>query len=424
VQKAETGVRSLLAAGSFRRLLGTRLLAQSGDGIFQAALAGTVLFNPQRAADPVAVAAGFAILLLPYSMVGPFAGVWLDRWSRRQVLVWANLLRAGLVAVVAGLVLGDVGGTLFYTAGLAVFSVNRFILAALSAALPHTTDHAALVSANAVSTTSGAVATVVGGGAGLLLLQLAGSGNPGYAALTLAAAVPYLGAAAAAAGFGRPALGPDQVTRSARLSAGEVARGMVAGARHAWSRPPAAAALLAIGLHRVCFGLLTLMTLLLYRNGLHSWGVLFPGGLTGLSEVLGAGAVGTLLAAVVTPRVVRRLGKARWITLLLVGGAVTQVGLGLPFLPPTIVAAGLALGFVTQAIKICVDTTLQETVADDYRGRVFSVYDTLYNVTFVGAVVVAAFVLPSSGVSYPLLVVVGVAYLLAAAGYARTAARH
>jgi hypothetical protein len=67
---------------------------------------------------------------------------------------------------------------------------------------------------------------------------------------------------------------------------------------------------------------------------------------------------------------------------------------------------------------------LQETVTDAYRGRVFSVYDTLYNVTFVAAVVVAALVLPSSGVSYPLLIVVGVTYLLAATGYARTARRH
>ena len=424
MQKAGTGSHSLLAVRSFRRLLGTRLLAQFGDGVFQAALAGTVLFNPQRAADPIAVAAGFSILLLPYSMVGPFAGVWLDRWSRRQVLVWANLVRAALVAVVAVLVLGGVGGAAFYAAGLAVFSVNRFILAALSAGLPHTTDPATLVSANAVSTTSGAVATVVGGGAGLLLLQLAGSGDTGYAALTLAAAVPYLGASAVVAGFGRAALGPDHLARAVRLTAGAVARGMVAGARHAWARPPAAAALLAIALHRICFGFLTLMTLLLYRNGVHSWGVLFPAGLTGLSEVLGAGAIGTLLAAVVTPRVVRRLGKPRTITLSLIGGAVTQVGLGLPFLPPTIVAAGLTLGFVTQAIKICVDTTLQETVDDDYRGRVFSVYDTLYNVTFVGAVVLAAFVQPASGVSYPLLIAVGAGYLLAAAGYARLTHRH
>jgi len=104
-EQASTTVRHLLLRGDFRRLLGTRLLSQFGDGVFQAALAGTVLFNPQRAADPIDVAAGFAVLLLPYSLVGPFAGVWLDRWSRRQVLLRANLVRAGLVAVVAALVL-------------------------------------------------------------------------------------------------------------------------------------------------------------------------------------------------------------------------------------------------------------------------------------------------------------------------------
>src|SRR5215218_9231980 len=168
----QTGVRHLLPRGDFRRLLATRLLCQFGDGVFQAALAGTVLFNPQRAAEPIDVAAGFAVLLLPYSLVGPFAGVWLDRWSRRQVLVRANVVRAALVAAVAALILGGVDGTPFYVAGLAVFSVNRFLLAGLSAGLPHTVDPPSLVSANAVSTTSGAVVTVVGGAAGLGLLQL------------------------------------------------------------------------------------------------------------------------------------------------------------------------------------------------------------------------------------------------------------
>src|SRR5690242_21006367 len=103
-EQAPTTARHLILRGDFRRLLGTRLLARFGDGVFQAARAGTVLFNPQRAADPVAVAAGFAILLLPYSLVGPFAGVWLDRWSRRQVLLRANVLRAALVGLVAALV--------------------------------------------------------------------------------------------------------------------------------------------------------------------------------------------------------------------------------------------------------------------------------------------------------------------------------
>jgi MFS family permease len=424
VTQAETTVRHLLLRPDFRRLLGTRLLSQFGDGVFQAALAGTVLFNPQRAADPVDVAAGFAILLLPYSLVGPFAGVWLDRWSRRQVLLRANLVRSGLVAVVAALVLGGVHGTAFYAAGLAVFSVNRFILAALSAALPHTTDDASLVSANALSTTSGAVATVAGGGAAIGLLQLTGSTDGGYAALALSAVLPYLAAAAVVAGFGRAYLGPDHVARSARLSAGDVARGMVAGARHVWARPPAAAALTAISLHRLCYGVLTLMTLLLYRNTFDSDGGVFPGGIVGLGEVVAAGAVGTLLAAAVTPAVVRRFGKPRWITVLLVAAGTSQFALGALFTPPAIVTAGLVLGFVAQGVKICVDTTLQEWVEDDYRGRVFSVYDTLFNVTFVTALMVGAFVLPPSGISYPVLAAVGAGYLLAAFCYARITRRH
>jgi hypothetical protein len=421
---AETTFRHLLERGDFRRLLTTRLLSQFGDGVFQAALAGTVLFNPQRAADPIDVAAGFAILLLPYSLVGPFAGVWLDRWSRRQVLLRANVLRAGLVAIVAALVLAGVGGLGLYTAGLTVFSVNRFVLAALSAGLPHTTDEASLVSANAVSTTSGSIATAGGGGVAIALLQLVGSGNGGYAVLAFSATLPYLGASAVVAGFPRAYLGPDHMARSARLSAREVAAGMVAGARHVAAHPPAAAALLAISVHRLCFGLLTLVTLLLYRNTFAAGGSFFPGGLVGLGQVVGAGAVGTLLAAAVTPWAVRRIGKPRWITLMLITGGVGQLALWLPFVPSTTVSAGLVLGFLSQAVKISVDATIQESVDDDFRGRVFSFYDTLVNVTFVVAVLVGAFVLPSSGVSYPVLVAVALGYLLAALGYARMTRRH
>jgi MFS family permease len=424
VAQAGTTVRHLLYRSDFRRLLGTRLLAQFGDGVFQAALAGTVLFNPQRAADPVAVAAGFAVLLLPYSLVGPFAGVWLDRWSRRQVLLRANLVRAALVAVVAALVLGGVQGTAFYVVGLAVFSVNRFVLSALSAGLPHTTDEASLVSANALSTTSGAVATVAGGGTAIALLQVTGSSDVSYAGLALCAALPYLGAAAVVAGFARGDLGPDSLARSARLTARTVVRGMVAGARHVWALPPAAAALVAMSLHRLAYGVLTLMTLLLYRNTFDPAGGIFPGGIVGLGEVIAAGAVGTLLAAAVTPAAVRRIGKPRWITLQLVGAGVTQLALGLPFLPPTIVLASVVLGFVAQGVKICVDTTLQEWVEDDFRGRVFSVYDTLFNVTFVAALLVGASALPASGVSVPVLAAVGAGYLLAAIAYSRVSRRH
>jgi len=424
VPQVQTGVRHVLRRGDFQRLLGTRLLSQFGDGVFQAALAGTVLFNPQRAADPMDIAAGFAVLLLPYSLVGPFAGVWLDRWSRRQVLLRANLARAGLVAVVAALVLGGVEGAVFYTAGLAVFSVNRYVLSALSAGLPHTTDEPSLVAANALSTTSGAVATVAGGGAAILLLQVTGAGDAGYAVLALTAALPYLAASAVVSGFSRHHLGPDHLAAAGHVSARDTLLGMVAGARHLAARPPAAAALLAIGLHRVGYGVLTLMTLLLYRNTFDGADSLLPGGIVGLGVVVAAGAAGTLLAAVVTPPVTRRIGTSRWIVALLLGGGVVLLGVGLSIDPATVVAASLLLGFVGQAVKICVDSTLQETVDDDFRGRVFSVYDTVFNLAFVVALVIGALTLPESGVSSLVPVVVAGGYLLAAAAYGRITRGH
>ncbi len=421
MQRAAPTVRRALARGDFRRLLAVRLSAQFGDGVVQASLAGTVLFNPQRAADPVDVVAAFAVLLLPYSAVGPFAGVWLDRWSRRQVLLLANVLRAGLVTALAALVLAGEGGPPFLATGLVVFAVSRFLLSALSAALPHTTDPATLVTANALSTTAGAVATVVGGGAAIGLVQLGPAGDAAYAAVALSAALPYLGAAAAAAGFSRAHLGPDDAAGPARLTARQVVRGMADGARHVAARPPAAAALLALAGHRVCFGLLTMVSLLLYRGPLaEGAGGLFPGGLTGLGQVVGAGAVGTLLAATATPAAVRRLGRRRWTALLLTVGGLLQLLLGATWAPPGIVAVGFVLGFVAQGVKVCADTTLQESVDDDVRGRVFAGYDTLVNVTYVGGLGAGALVLPPSGVSVPVLVAVAAGYALTALAFLRT----
>src|SRR5262245_59875307 len=90
-------LRAILARRDFRRLLQSRIASQLGDGLFQGGLAGSVFFNPQRAAGPMAIAAAFAVLLIPYSVLGPFVGVFLDRWSRQRVLFVANTARAALV---------------------------------------------------------------------------------------------------------------------------------------------------------------------------------------------------------------------------------------------------------------------------------------------------------------------------------------
>jgi hypothetical protein len=84
------------------------------------------------------------------------------------------------------------------------------------------------------------------------------------------------------------------------------------------------------------------------------------------------------------------------------------------FTPWAIVVSAFGLGIATQGVKICVDTTLQRVVGDIYRGRVFVLYDVLFNAVFVAATVLAAIVIPTDGLSYVVLAMASLWYLLIA----------
>jgi MFS family permease len=412
-------LRAALRLPGFRRLFIVRVVAQFGDGVFQASLAGAVLFNPERQAHAADVAAGFVVLLLPYSIVGPFAGVLLDRWWRQRVLVVANLLRGVAVLAMAAEIAGGLHGEPFYASALVVLSISRFFLAGLSASLPHVINSAELVTANAVSTTCGALATTAGGAVAIGVKLITGSSaQAGYTGMAAAAVLPYVVSAIAARGFPRTALGPDDVERSNRESVLEVLRGLRAGMRHLRSRRAAGLALGAITVHRLCYGLFAVCTVLLFRNYFTAEGPLRVG-LGGLAQVVVVIAVGGGLAALVTPTMTRQIGFTHWSAALLGASGVVQVALVLPYRLPLYLLAALLLGFCAQGIKISVDTLLQRTIEDEYRGRVFAIYDTLFNLALVVAAVLTALALPDDGHAPQSVVVIGVVYVAAAAGYLR-----
>ena len=175
-------VVELLREKWFPWLYATRLVSQTADGVFQASLASAVFFNPDPQTDPKQAAAGFVVLLLPYSLVGPFAGVFLDRWHRQRVLVRANVIRCVFIVTTAlVLVVHGSSGGFFYVAALAALSVNRFYLSALSASLPHVVERRQLLLANSVSTTSGSIVTIIGLGLALALRKGVGPGDNGNA---------------------------------------------------------------------------------------------------------------------------------------------------------------------------------------------------------------------------------------------------
>jgi hypothetical protein len=344
--------------------------------------------------------------------------VFLDRWSRQRVLVVANLVRSVFIAATAAvLFLHGASGVTFYIAALAALSVNRFYLSALSAALPHVVRPGQLLLANSVTTTSGTAVTIAGLGIGLAIRRGVGSGDDGSAVIALSSIAIYLMSSAVAARMPRRLLGPEDEPPPLRHAIRQVSAGLAAGAAHVWQRRPAARVLGAMAGSRLLFGLSTIGTLLLYRNYFHDHGIL-RAGIVGLGQAFAASALGYVTAAVVTPYITERIGKQRWIVAVLTLAGVSQAGFGIPFAMAPLLAGAVVLGFTTQSAKICVDTIVQEEIDDDFRGRVFSFYDTLFNLTFVVAAVVAAFVLPEDGKSYPVLFTIAAGYLAIAAMYA------
>ena len=74
--------------------------------------------------------------------------------------------------------------------------------------------------------------------------------------------------------------------------------------------------------------------------------------------------------------------------------------------------AAFLLGLTAQNIKICVDTLVQAHVDDEFKGRVFVLYDMIFNVALVLAAVIGALILPANGKSVLILVVLAVGYLV------------
>jgi MFS family permease len=423
-------LREVLAGRDFRRLFATRLVSQAGDGIVTAGVGTYVFFNATTFPSPAAGAAAFAVLYLPYSLIGPFAGVLIDRWSRRQILVRSALLRSVFVALTAAsMALGN-RGALLYVGVLLVLGVNRFFLSSLSVALPHVVPEDKLVMANSVSPTIGGISATIGGIVALGLNVATGNTERGAAITLLFGGACYVAASLVAATMTRDRLGParpdgrEGAPPPRRPLLGElasVAAGLADGARYVVRRRGPAAALGVTGGFSLFFGPLFLMSVLLYRNYFYRSSVSVAEGHFGLLVVLAG--IGYACAAVVTPPATRRLSKAAWITLLLLASAVVTLALGETFLQVAFLGIGFCLYLTRQGVAICAVTILQEDVDDAYRGRVFAFYDVMFNAAYVAGAALSVVVLPEDGHSPLLVALVAAGFAVVAAAYWLAAGR-
>jgi len=406
------------------RLFALRWSGQLTDGIFQSGLASFILFSPERQSNTLAAATAFAIVLLPYSIIGPFVGTILDRFSRQRILFYCNLMRAVIASLVSLLIWQGATGILMVTLILAAFGVNRLILAGLSAALPLLVAkderiRERLVAINATAVTGGTVFVVVGGGVGIgfrnLMVEV--SANHADSIVILLAGAGFFITAFLALLLRKAELGPElHEIKKASFFAG--IDEMRDGFRRLKDCRDAMLGIIATGVHRSGLTALTLMALILQRNSFNSSSE--PNaGLAGFALAAVIAGVGIALGAIVAPLGVARFGRHRWIRWMLMASAIAPLFLALKQSEPILLFTGFLTGACGQGVKVTNDALVQSQIIDQYRGRVFAVYDVMVNSAIVTGALVAALLLPKDGAGGLLPLVVCISYLIVASALLR-----
>lgn len=400
--------------GRFWRLIAVRWMGQATDGLYQSALAAFLLFSPERAASAQGAAAAFAVVLLPYSLIGPVVGTILDKFSRRQILFYANCLRAVVLIMVAiVLLLGNTGLLLTFTV-LISFGINRLILAGLSAATPRLVTSDNLISANALSVTGGTLAIVLGGGVGVGLRKVFntfGDSDQADSLLVLVAALGYLVAALLAMRVRRDEFGPEPHTVAPAWYEGF--NEMREGFRYLTARATSFLAIIVVAIQRGGLTALTLLALILERNTFNS-AANPDAGLGGFAVALVISGFGIMIGAIITPSATRYINRYTWSRSAMVAAAIMPIVFAFTPNEITLILMGFFTGMAGQAVKVTNDAIVQQTTTDIYRGRVFAVYDVVVNAAIVlGALLCAAF-LPVSGLSRGVPLGIAFAYVFAA----------
>ena len=404
--------RSVRGLPDFWRLLQLRVASQFGDGLFQAGLAGGLLFNPQRAADPWAIAGAFAVLFLPYSVLGPFAGALLDRWDRRVVLIAANAARVLAVLGVAALLAVGARDLFVLCGALVVNGFSRFVTSGLGAALPDVVPREHVVTMNSVATASGATAAFLGANFMLLPRWLAGDGDAAAATVIVLVAIPVAIALLLSMRFAPHVLGPDSTAvHGSPLYA--VATGWTYGLRAVRATPSVAATLSGLAAHRMVFGINSLLVLVIARQT----GTTGFGGLGTVVVFVAAAGIGAFLANVVNPPAIRRWGRYATANAALLFAALIQLA-GATLDLRVMVACSFFLGLAGQMVKLCADTAMQIDLGDALRGHVFALQDSVFWMSFIIAVSAAAAVIPPDGRSAALVVAGSLVYLTGLAVHA------
>jgi predicted MFS family arabinose efflux permease len=391
--------RGALRSPDFRRLFLVRLASQFADGLFQVSLIASVVFSPDKQSTTVGLFKATLVVALPYSVIGPFTGVFIDRWRRRRILTIAPWVKTALV----WLVLFDPvrAPVLFFAGALLVISANRFFLATAQAVVPRLVPSEDLLMANSLATVGGTVSLLAG-------IYLGGQVADafGNAATVIGAGVLWMLGSWLASRI-RNDLAPHTLPEDPSVLRHELRRvgaEFADGIGRLWRTPRAVGPIASIALDQMGQGVVLTLSLVVFRER-------FGEGVGSFSNLIGAGGIGVFLGILTVGALEDRFPKERIVAGAFLVGGLAVLAVSFAITGSTVLLASFAVGLTFAWKKIPVDTMVQEALPDGYRGRVFAAYDVVYNLARIVAAGLAIPMLPYLGVSGS-VAAVGIVFLL------------
>jgi MFS family permease len=328
----------------------------------------------------IGVAKAYALLVIPFSLLGPFTGVVIDRWSRRRILTFTPLIRATALVGILALTSGDTD-VLLYVLSLVVVSLNRFYIATTGAVVPSLVPEQDLLMANSITQATGTVVTF----AGLVLgTQIADQlGNTGLLVIPLFMWPVSAFIAARISRVLRSAGPPRPLHTEIRRVTTDLARG----ARRLVATPAAFGSITSISVDQFLFGLITVLSVVVFKEQ-------FEQGVASYGRIVGVGGVGVILGTLTVGALEQRLEKPRIIALAFAIAGLAGLIVAPRITGATVFVMSFALGVTYPWRKVPADTIVQDTIPDRFRGRVFALYDLAFSLPRVAAAALAIVLVP------------------------------
>ncbi len=109
----------------FLRFWLAQLVSQFGDRVNQMALVGLIAARHPGSSFELAKLLSFT--MIPVFIVGPVAGVYVDRWDRRTTLFVCDFIRGLLVLSIAMYLMDSSSLVPLYAAVFLIFTLSRFM---------------------------------------------------------------------------------------------------------------------------------------------------------------------------------------------------------------------------------------------------------------------------------------------------------